>query len=103
MNTTSEPHDFGSVIAKFREDIAKGSEQIAQLKDDASRLRDELHRLNRDAATVGGVPNKPKTPIRGFRIPDDVYEAAQAKAKERGETLTDVVRKALERYGKGRR
>lgn len=44
------------------------------------------------------VPNKPKTPIKSFRIPNDLYRAAQAKAKERGETLTDVVRAALERY-----
>lgn len=46
------------------------------------------------------VPNQPKTPIRSFRIPDDVYDAAKAKAAERGETLTDVVKKALERYAK---
>lgn len=47
-----------------------------------------------------GVPNKPKTPIRSFRIPTDEYEAAKAKADERGETLTDVVRRALRRYAK---
>lgn len=46
------------------------------------------------------VPNKPKTPLRSFRIPDSVYRAAQAKAAEKGETLTDVVRRALERYVK---
>lgn len=44
------------------------------------------------------VPNQPKTPMRSFRIPDEVYRAAQAKAAEKGETLTDVVRRALERY-----
>jgi purine-nucleoside phosphorylase len=41
-----------------------------------------------------------KTPLRAFRIADDLYEKAKAKAAERGETLTDVIRKALERYVK---
>lgn len=46
------------------------------------------------------VPNAPKTPLRSFRIPDDVYRAAQEKAAERGESVSDVVRAALERYVK---
>lgn len=49
------------------------------------------------------VPNKPKTPLRSFRIPDDIYQAAQAKAEERGESVSDAVRRALERYGKSKR
>lgn len=49
------------------------------------------------------VPNAPKTPHRGFRIPDDLYRAAQEIAAERGETLSDVVRAALERYVKRNR
>jgi hypothetical protein len=53
-----------------------------------------------EPAVMTPVPNKPKTPLRSFRIPDEVYEAAQAKAAERGETVSDVVRRALERYGK---
>lgn len=46
------------------------------------------------------VPNQPKTPIRGFRIPDELYVAAQVKAAERGEDLSTVIRAALERYVK---
>lgn len=46
------------------------------------------------------VPNKPKTPLRSFRIPDETYEAAQRKAAEKGESVSDVVRRALERYVK---
>ncbi len=38
------------------------------------------------------------TPVRAFRIPDDLYEAAKATARERGETITWVVRRALEDY-----
>ena len=45
------------------------------------------------------APNAPKTPMKSFRIPEDVYRAAQAEAQRRGETLTDVVRRALEEYG----
>lgn len=44
----------------------------------------------------------PKTPLRAFRIPDDLYRAAQAKAEERGETLSAVIRQALIRYVKRR-
>jgi hypothetical protein len=50
------------------------------------------------AAVMTPVPNKPKTPLRSFRIGDELYEAAQAKAADRGETVSDVVRRALERY-----
>jgi predicted HicB family RNase H-like nuclease len=46
------------------------------------------------------VPNAPKTPLRNFRIPDELYKAAQQKAKTRGESVTDVVRRALEQYVK---
>ena len=35
--------------------------------------------------------------MRAFRC-GPVWEAAQRKADERGETLADVIRKALERY-----
>lgn len=50
------------------------------------------------AATVRSVPNTPGTPRRTIRIPDELWGAAQAKASERGETLSGVLRKALERY-----
>jgi hypothetical protein len=47
------------------------------------------------------VPNQPKTPMRGFRIPTDLYEAAQAKAASEGRTVSDVVRRALSLYVEG--
>lgn len=40
------------------------------------------------------------TPLRNVRVPDDLWQAAMAKAAERGETLSDVLRRALERYVK---
>ncbi|WP_207573592.1 YlcI/YnfO family protein [Mycolicibacterium bacteremicum] len=46
------------------------------------------------------MPNQPRTPLRSFRIPDELYAAAQAKAEEKGESVSDVVRRALERYVK---
>lgn len=49
-------------------------------------------------ATVVRVPNTPGTPRRTIRVPDALWDAAQAKAVERGENLSDAIRKALERY-----
>lgn len=44
------------------------------------------------------VPNTPGTPRRTIRVPDALWDAAAAKAEERGENLSDVLRRALERY-----
>lgn len=52
------------------------------------------------APTLARVPNKPKTPLHSFRCPDPLWEAAKAKAAEREENLSDVLRSALERYVK---
>ncbi len=51
-------------------------------------------------ATLPVVPNPEHTPRRTVRVPDDVWRAAQEKAERRGETLSDVIRRALERYAK---
>lgn len=51
-------------------------------------------------ATLPLVPNAPKTPQRTVRVPDEVWNAAKAKADERGDNLSEVIRKALERYAK---
>jgi hypothetical protein len=39
-----------------------------------------------------------KTPLRSIRVPTDVWRAAQAKAEERGETLTEAIIRFLRRY-----
>lgn len=44
------------------------------------------------------VPNQPETPNRTVRISDDLWEAAKRKAADNDETVTDVIRRALERY-----
>lgn len=44
------------------------------------------------------TPNKPKTPHRTVRVDDELWHAAQERAKERGESLSDVVRDALRAY-----
>ncbi len=41
----------------------------------------------------------PDTP-RAIRIPDDLWRAALAKAEANGDTVSDIVRKALARYVK---
>ncbi len=38
------------------------------------------------------------TPLRSVRIPDDLWAAALERAAENGETVTDVVLRALRRY-----
>jgi hypothetical protein len=44
------------------------------------------------------VPNQPKTPNRTLRVADDIWFRAKEIAKDRGETLTAVILRALERY-----
>lgn len=48
------------------------------------------------------VPNKPKTPQRSVRVPDDVWLAAKERADEENRTLSDVIRVCLDRYAKGK-
>jgi predicted DNA binding CopG/RHH family protein len=43
-------------------------------------------------------PNQPATPNRTIRVPDELWEAAKRKASDRGETVTDVILRALRRY-----
>lgn len=45
-----------------------------------------------------GRPATGQTPLRNIRIPDHLWHAAQERAAERGETVTDVVVRALTRY-----
>lgn len=42
----------------------------------------------------------PGTKLRNVRIADDLWKRAQEVADSRGETLSDVMRAALERYVK---
>jgi len=46
------------------------------------------------------MPNQPRAdnPARAIRVPDTLWHAALAKAAERGETVSGIVRAALERY-----
>lgn len=41
---------------------------------------------------------KPSMVMRSLRVPADLWERARAKADERGENISDVLRDALERY-----
>ena len=44
------------------------------------------------------MPNQPKTPARSIRIEDGLWRRAKERAAERGESVTDAIRKFLERY-----
>jgi len=39
-----------------------------------------------------------KTPHRTIRVSDELWQAAMARASERGETLTDALVRFLKRY-----
>ena len=47
------------------------------------------------------MPNAPKTPSRNVRVPDHLWDAAMSKALDRDESLSEVIRRALEEYVKG--
>jgi antitoxin component of RelBE/YafQ-DinJ toxin-antitoxin module len=44
------------------------------------------------------VPNQPRTTARTIRIDDDLWAAVTAKAEERGETVSEAVRRWARRY-----
>lgn len=44
------------------------------------------------------MPNQPATPLRSFRVPDELWEAVKRVAADRDETVTDVIIRALVRY-----
>ncbi len=48
-------------------------------------------------------PATGKTPIRNFRIRSEVYDPARRIADARGDSLTDVVERALIAYAKRHR
>lgn len=50
-----------------------------------------------DVGTLPGVSPKPK-PQRTVRVSDRLWNAALAKAEENEENVSDVIRRALERY-----
>lgn len=39
-----------------------------------------------------------RTPMRAFRVPDELWGAAKAVAAARGESLSEVIRRALADY-----
>lgn len=44
------------------------------------------------------MPNQPRTPNRTVRVPGELWEAVKRKAADNGETVTDVIIRALKRY-----
>ncbi len=44
------------------------------------------------------MPNQPKTPIRGFRIPDDLYQRLTEAAQHHEVSRTELVINAIEQY-----
>lgn len=48
------------------------------------------------------MPNQPRpdNPARSVRVPDELWDAVKQRAAERGETVTDVIIRALRRYAR---
>lgn len=44
------------------------------------------------------MPNQPATPTHTVRVDDELWRAAMNKAHDQGETLTDVIVRALKAY-----
>lgn len=51
-------------------------------------------------ATIGLVPNKPKTPVTAIRIPLELKAQVMEKAAAEGTNLSAIVNAALTRYVK---
>lgn len=51
------------------------------------------------------MPNAPRkdNPARTIRVPDDLWNRARERADERGETVSEAVRRFLVRYVKEKR
>lgn len=47
------------------------------------------------------MPKQPKI-VRTVRVPADLWQAAKDRADQRGETVTDVIIRALVNYTKGK-
>lgn len=48
----------------------------------------------------GCVVAKEPMKAKAIRIPERLWQAAQAKADEKGETVSEAIRKFLERYSR---
>jgi hypothetical protein len=46
------------------------------------------------------MADKKPIPLRSVRVPDDVWQAAQSRAADKGESVSAVIVRALRRYGK---
>lgn len=44
------------------------------------------------------MPNQPATQVRGFRLPDELWEEILRAAEDAGETATEIVIRALKAY-----
>lgn len=60
----------------------------------------EICRYTSDTDQVGR-PATGKTPLRNIRVSTPIWEAAKARAKTEGRTLTDVLVSYLKEYGAG--
>jgi hypothetical protein len=51
-----------------------------------------------NARPMSPTPRRPRAKLRSVKVADPLWDAAMAKAVERGEYLSEVIREALEKY-----
>lgn len=69
------------------------------LHDDADIMCQNGQSVVTVTSSLRQVPqHRGQTPIRSVRIPDEIWEAVKRKAADRGESITDVILRALKRY-----
>lgn len=44
------------------------------------------------------MANQPKTPLRAIRVDPELWDAAKRRAAQRDESVSDVIRRALQSY-----
>lgn len=87
---------------KKRYPVTQGGTELTPAVTDAiAREAEEGYDLSKAQVRFLGRPSlsdQGPSPRINLRLPSDLYEAAQVKAADRGETLSELAREAIRRY-----
>jgi len=59
--------------------------------------------ITQESETIEPVPNQPKTPVRTFRLADDLWRKLKDSAKREGVTVSDLLRRLVDDHVKGKK
>ncbi len=80
--------DVLAAMASFIEVDSRDLDEDGWHEDDVDVVRDQLT----------STRSRPGETARAVRVPDELWQASKGRAAERGETVSDVIRRALRRY-----